>query len=185
MIRPQRARIIFCQECDGVTRLVREDARVALQYTPCEGIRSVREYLIDRQEQLQGRRPAVAELIVTSGGMECIALACAALVDPGDNIGLFGWLPHDVEVAFARWLMLREPSQLPSGRVPLYICPECGDLGCQSLSARVVEEPDRFVWTEFAYEANYDAGPATQFLAVRPFSVEKRAYTAVLGRFTT
>ena len=48
--------------------------RVALQYAPSEGIASVREYLIERQEQLQGRRPERAELIVTSGGMECIAL---------------------------------------------------------------------------------------------------------------
>src|SRR3954471_14210754 len=31
-------------------RLVREDAAVALQYTPSAGIASVREYLIDRQE---------------------------------------------------------------------------------------------------------------------------------------
>jgi 2-aminoadipate transaminase len=67
-------------------RLVREDAAVALQYTPCAGIPSVREYLIDRQEQLQGRRPELAELIVTSGGMECLALMCQALIDPGDPI---------------------------------------------------------------------------------------------------
>jgi 2-aminoadipate transaminase len=67
-------------------RLVREDAAVALQYTPCEGIPSVREYLIDRQEQLQGRRPEPAELMVTSGGMECLALMCQALIDPGDAI---------------------------------------------------------------------------------------------------
>ena len=67
-------------------RLVREDAAVALQYTPCEGIASVREYLIERQEQLQGRRPEHAELIVTSGGMECIALMCQALIDPGDTV---------------------------------------------------------------------------------------------------
>ena len=39
-------------------RLVRDDAAVALQYTPCEGIASVREYLIERQEQLQGRAPS-------------------------------------------------------------------------------------------------------------------------------
>src|SRR6186997_374413 len=57
-------------------RLVREDAAVALQYTPSPGIASVREYLIDRQEQLQGRRPPLEELIITSGGMECIALMC-------------------------------------------------------------------------------------------------------------
>jgi 2-aminoadipate transaminase len=69
-------------------RLIREDAAVALQYTPCEGIASVRDYLIDRQEQLQGRRPELAELIVTSGGMECIALMCQALVDPGDSIAV-------------------------------------------------------------------------------------------------
>jgi hypothetical protein len=110
--------------------------------------------------------------------------ALRTMVDPGDNIGLFGWLPHDVEVGFARSLLLREPSKLPSGRVPLYICPECGDLGCQSLSVRAIEEPDRFVWTEFAYEANYDAGPATKFIEVRPFSFEKRAYEAAIGRFT-
>jgi 2-aminoadipate transaminase len=70
------------------TRLVREDAGVALQYTPCGGIPSVREYLIERQEQLQGHRPERAELIVTSGGMECIALMCQALIDPGDTIAV-------------------------------------------------------------------------------------------------
>ena len=69
-------------------RLVREDAAVALQYAPCAGIASVREYLIDRQEGLQGRRPEHAELLVTSGGMECIALMCQALVEPGDAIAV-------------------------------------------------------------------------------------------------
>jgi 2-aminoadipate transaminase len=74
-------------EVDAISaRLVREDAAVALQYTPCAGIASVREYLIERQAALQGRRPEVAELIVTSGGMECIALLCQALIDPGDAV---------------------------------------------------------------------------------------------------
>jgi 2-aminoadipate transaminase len=67
-------------------RLVRDDAAVAMQYTPVAGIASVREYLLDRQEQLQGRRPGRDELIVTSGGMECIALMCQALIDPGDAV---------------------------------------------------------------------------------------------------
>jgi 2-aminoadipate transaminase len=71
---------------DLAARLLREDAAVALQYTPVEGIASVREYLRDRQEQLQGARPS--ELMVTSGGMECLALACAALLDPGDAVAV-------------------------------------------------------------------------------------------------
>src|SRR5918996_1235270 len=69
-------------------RLFREDAAVALQYTPCEGLASVREYLAGRQERLQGRRPEPAELIVTSGGMECIAMMCRCLIDPGDAIAV-------------------------------------------------------------------------------------------------
>jgi 2-aminoadipate transaminase len=69
-------------------RLVRDDAAVALQYAPSTGIPSVREYLIDRQQQLHGRRPERDELIVTSGGMECIALMCQALIDPGDTIAV-------------------------------------------------------------------------------------------------
>ena len=69
-------------------RLIREDAAVALQYTPSAGLAGVREYLLDRQEHLQGRRPAYEELMVTSGGMECIQLMCQALIDPGDAIAV-------------------------------------------------------------------------------------------------
>jgi 2-aminoadipate transaminase len=69
-----------------VAELLRDDPGVALQYAPSEGIRSVREYLVERQEQLQGRRPRLEELIVTSGGMECIALAGLSLLDPGDAV---------------------------------------------------------------------------------------------------
>ena len=71
-----------------VAGLLRDDPGVVLQYAPSEGIPSVREYLIDRQEHLQGRRPEPAELTVTSGGMECIALLCQALLDPGDSVAV-------------------------------------------------------------------------------------------------
>ncbi|MEJ7786329.1 MAG: PLP-dependent aminotransferase family protein, partial [Solirubrobacteraceae bacterium] len=67
-------------------QILRDDAAVALQYAPSEGLPSVREFLVERQEQLQGRRPETQELIVTSGGMECITLACQALLDPDDDI---------------------------------------------------------------------------------------------------
>jgi 2-aminoadipate transaminase len=69
-------------------RLVRDDPAVALQYTPVAGIASVLDYLADRLQQTQGRRPAAGELIVTRGGMECIALMCQALVDPGDAVAV-------------------------------------------------------------------------------------------------
>jgi 2-aminoadipate transaminase len=85
------ARTFPTDELDEIAaRLIREDAAVALQYTPSAGLASVRDYLLDRQEHLQGRRPAGEELIVTSGGMECIALMCQALIDPGDAVAVEG-----------------------------------------------------------------------------------------------
>lgn len=71
-------------------RVLRDEPGLALQYTPVEGIASVREYLRDRQASLQGTRPEAGELMVTSGGMECLALACAALLDPGDAVAVEG-----------------------------------------------------------------------------------------------
>ena len=88
---------------DIVERLVREDAGVALQYAPCEGIPSFRSYLADRQEQTQGRRPEAGELIVTSGGMECIALACQALIDPGDAVAVEAPTYLGALMAFSRY----------------------------------------------------------------------------------
>ncbi len=91
-----------------VAGLLRDDPGVVLQYAPSEGIPSVREYLLERQEQLQGRRPETAELIVTSGGMECINLVGLALLDPGDAVvveaptylgALMAFAGFDTEVA--------------------------------------------------------------------------------------
>jgi len=72
------------------SRLVRDEPGLALQYTPSEGIPSVREYLIERVEHLQGARPAWEELMITSGGMECIDLLCKTMLDPGDEVAVEG-----------------------------------------------------------------------------------------------
>jgi 2-aminoadipate transaminase len=65
-------------------RLVAEDAAVALQYSASEGLESLRDYLSGRLEALQGSRPAPGELMVTSGGIDCLELVAKSLVDTGD-----------------------------------------------------------------------------------------------------
>jgi 2-aminoadipate transaminase len=85
-----------------VARLMRDDPGVALQYTAPEGIPSVREYMVDRQEQQQGARPDLAELMVTSGGMECIALLCHSLLAPGDTVAVEAPTYLGALMAFAR-----------------------------------------------------------------------------------
>jgi 2-aminoadipate transaminase len=85
---PNPATFPTTEIADIAARLVRDESAVALQYTAPEGIPSVREYLRDRQEQRQGVRPEPDELMVTSGGMECIALACRSLIEPGDTVAV-------------------------------------------------------------------------------------------------
>jgi 2-aminoadipate transaminase len=84
-------------------RLVRDEPGIALQYTASEGIPSVREYLIDRVELKQGRRPEWAELGVTSGGMECIDLISRTLLDPGDAVVVEAPTYLGAIMAFARY----------------------------------------------------------------------------------
>lgn len=72
------------------TRLVRDEPGLALQYTASSGIPSFREYLVERTAHLQGREPAWEELMVTSGGMECLDLLCRSLLDAGDSVAVEG-----------------------------------------------------------------------------------------------
>jgi 2-aminoadipate transaminase len=84
-------------------RLVRDEPGIALQYTASEGIPSVREYLLERVEATQGRRPERAELGVTSGGMECIDLISRTLLDPGDAVVVEAPTYLGAIMAFARY----------------------------------------------------------------------------------
>jgi 2-aminoadipate transaminase len=69
-------------------RVIAADPGVALQYGPSAGLASTREYLRSRVAATQGREPGPDELIVTSGGMECIDLLCRTLLEPGDGVAV-------------------------------------------------------------------------------------------------
>jgi 2-aminoadipate transaminase len=72
---------------DGlVETLLRDDASVALQYAPSEGIAATRDVLNGQLERLQGRRPGELELMVTSGGIDAITLIAKSMLDPGDTV---------------------------------------------------------------------------------------------------
>ncbi|HEX3922462.1 MAG TPA: PLP-dependent aminotransferase family protein [Streptosporangiaceae bacterium] len=66
--------------------LLAKDVAVALQYSQTEGLPGLRDYLTGRLETLQGLRPAAGELMVTSGGIDCMELLAKSMVDPGDAV---------------------------------------------------------------------------------------------------
>ena len=73
---------------DIAGRLIAEDAAVALQYSATEGLAGVRDYVSGRLAAAEGRAPAAGELMITSGGIDCMELLAKSYVDPGDVVAM-------------------------------------------------------------------------------------------------
>ncbi len=67
-------------------RLITGDAAVSLQYAATEGLAGVRDYVAGRLESLEGARPGPGELMITSGGIDCMELLAKSYLDPGDVV---------------------------------------------------------------------------------------------------
>jgi hypothetical protein len=73
---------------------------------------------------------------------------------------------------------------LPDGRVPLYICAECGDLGCGAVTAVIDRTDDKVVWRDFGYQNDYEVfDEADVFERVGPFAFDRADYDTVLEQF--
>jgi 2-aminoadipate transaminase len=71
---------------DIAARLITQDRGVALQYSATEGIASVRDYVSGRLASVEGSRPGAGELMITSGGIDCMELIAKSYLDPGDAV---------------------------------------------------------------------------------------------------
>jgi 2-aminoadipate transaminase len=71
---------------DIAARLIAEDPGVALQYSATEGLARVREYVSGRLAAQESRAPGMGELMITSGGIDCMELLAKSYVDPGDVV---------------------------------------------------------------------------------------------------
>ena len=71
---------------DIAARLIAEEPGVALQYAATEGLASVRNYVSGRLAAAEGRTPGAAELMITSGGIDCMELLAKSYIDPGDVV---------------------------------------------------------------------------------------------------
>ena len=79
-------------------------------------------------------------------------------------------------------LLLKAPPETASGRVFLYTCPECGDIGCGAYTARVSKTPFGYVWESFAYENGYEEPEVIESLD--PIFFEKDAYEEAIHQAT-
>ncbi len=87
--------------------------------------------------------------------------------------------------SFGKQLVLRESSDLSSGRVPLYLCP-CGDLGCGALTVSIERRGEVVRWADFGWESNLEEGFSQDDVLARfgPCEFEWSVYCYTLSPFT-
>ena len=104
------------------------------------------------------------------------------LIELGDRTCVLGGgLSRELERSYVRQLLGRAPSELESGRVPLYVCSECADIGCGAVTVRVIALDDCFVWSELSVESPWSASPIDwRTREERDFYFAKSSYLGVV-----
>jgi len=78
-------------------------------------------------------------------------------------------------------LLLREKACPPNGRCSLFVCSECGDLGCGTITAVVGRQGETITWEAFGYENTYeDKIWLDEYSSVGTFTFEATAYESIL-----
>ena len=84
--------------------------------------------------------------------------------------------PSAVETLLGR----RPAPDLESGRIPLLVCGECGDLACGAVTAALDMGPSEVTWSDFRWENGYDEPEPIDSLVV-PIRFERGQYEAELA----
>jgi hypothetical protein len=74
-----------------------------------------------------------------------------------DYIGSLGWSNYQNDkLIIQRYLLKTDFDIEKTKRFLLYICPECGDIGCGSETFKIEKSSEYFIWKEFGFENNYE-----------------------------
>jgi hypothetical protein len=109
----------------------------------------------------------------------------AGLGPVGENVPVLvhNWPVARLSIGEARALLGLEPSELANGRVVLYVCPSCGDLGCGAVTARVERTAQTVAWSDFGWDVGCDDDEDEIRFPGGPFVFDRDQYDAELGRF--
>lgn len=94
-----------------------------------------------------------------------------------DFVSPFGWFDVDEQKASIARLLRKSPPDVAHDRTTLYICPECGDLGCGAVTLLIERGPSVIIWKNFGIQNNYDGAVHTEgFENIGPFTFDARQY---------
>ena len=110
--------------------------------------------------------------------VNCESLFTATEAKNADMCGRFSSDFPENNPEAAEIFTLRRPADLKSGRSMLYVCPECGDIGCGAITVRISDESGNIVWSAFAYENDYEE---PRPICIGPFKFPAECYAQVIA----
>ncbi len=103
-----------------------------------------------------------------------------------DFISCLGWVGDDFDEDMRAQLLLRKPGTTRQGRVGLYVCPECVDPLCGTITVKVTETANTVEWSTLAYDSGWIDEPGLdvfrELADLGPFSFDKPSYLQVINR---
>ena len=97
-----------------------------------------------------------------------------------DEVPCLGWLVSAEDDAARRRLLGEVDPDLPSGHVSLFICPLCGDLGCGAIGVKILKQRNFVIWSQFAFENDYDPESYEAISQVGPFEFDYGQYKSAI-----
>ncbi|QQS37078.1 MAG: hypothetical protein IPM56_03750 [Ignavibacteriales bacterium] len=102
-----------------------------------------------------------------------------------DLVGMIGSFGKEFTIQAVNKLLLNEKAELTSGRVPIYVCSECGDLACGGITISITKDDRYFTWDSFTYENNYEDKVLKEYKDIGPFNFSKEDYINILSQFVS
>src|SRR5215467_6164402 len=101
---------------------------------------------------------------------------------PRDSVSVICFeYSHEETVKAINRLLLTETAIIPADRRPLYICSECGDIGCGAVTAFIVKQGDSIVWKDFGFENDYEENTRlSDYKQTGPYIFEWKQYERTL-----
>ena len=111
-------------------------------------------------------------------GESLLAKLSTANDDSSDYMGCFVKGIDDTAKIY-NTLTCKDKSELEDGRALLYICPECGDIGCGAYAVRINKINNQYVWQDFAYVNGYEKARTIQ--GIGPFYFNENEYEHIIN----
>ena len=103
-------------------------------------------------------------------------------IEGNDLITLFGWGTNkEYGKHILNVFRLKEKSELESGRVVIYVCPECGDINCGAITAIIKDFGDKIIWRDFGYETDY-GGLSETYDQIEPIEFDRASYFSAFSK---